>query len=244
MFFNGITELDVINGISITIFVIISAIVGIKLIFRYFTHRIKEFVTVGFSLIFAFTHWWGNSFSFLLYLLFNYEMNLSSHLFIENIFMPIALLLWLYSFFSLMYPKYVKYALSIFVPLCVIEGIFILGLLVINPQILGSMLGMFDTKSSVILLGLKISNALIFGTTGVLYSLKLISNVDKMIKLKGKLFMIGIISFLVGSISLMFFFNLLVMFFFRLILLSSSIEIYLSFLLPDRVANWLIKEEP
>lgn len=243
MFFNGITELDIINGISVSIFVIISAIVGIKLILKYFTHKIKEFVTVGFSLIFAFTHWWGNSFSFLLYLLFDYEMNLFIHLLIENIFMPIALLLWVYSFFSLIYPRYVKYAISIFLPLCVIEGIFILAVLIINPQIFGSMLGLFDTKSSVILLGLKISNALIFGTTGVLYSLKLISNVDKMIKLKGKLFIIGIISFLVGSISLMFFFDLLVMFFFRLVLLSSSIAIYLSFLLPERVAKRLIKEE-
>ena len=136
----------------------------------------------------------------------------------------------------------------IFIPLCLIEGIFILLVLLINPEILGTMKGMFGTRSSLILLILKLSNASILAITGFLYGLQLVLETDKKIKLKGKFFLIGMISFLIGGISSLFIsslfiFTILELSFLRPLLISSSIEIYFSFLLPDRIARWLIREE-
>ena len=87
-----LTELEIINGISSTIIVAVSMAVGLRLSLKFFKHKIKVLLTMGFAWILLFAHWWGNSLSFILYILIGFELDLFIYITMEHIFMPLTLL--------------------------------------------------------------------------------------------------------------------------------------------------------
>jgi len=237
----GLTELEIINGIFTSIFVFVSILVGVRIILKYYKHQIKELITVGITMILISTHWWGNSFSFLLYLVFNYELKTSIHLLIENIFTPIVLILWVYSVCSLAYPTKIRRSLLIISPVCIIYYVFLFIGLIVDPEILVIPLSRFDTRSTILLMGLKISALFLFIIFSVLLGLNLIKDGDKTIQWKGKFLLSAITLYSLGGISSMFLFSLMELVVIRLILILSSILFYFSFFIPDRLRGWLIK---
>ncbi len=46
-----LTELDILHGIFTSLFVLISLIVGLRILFKYFEHKRKELITVGIAWI-------------------------------------------------------------------------------------------------------------------------------------------------------------------------------------------------
>ena len=239
----GLTELEIINGIFTSIFVFISILIGLRIILKYNKHQIKELITVGISMIFLSTHWWGNSFSFLFYIAFNYELETVTHLIIENIFTPIALILWVYSVCSLAYPTKIRISLLLITPVCIIYYMFLFIGLMVDPEILVIPLSRFDTRSTILLLCLKISALFVFITYTVLFGLNLIKDGDKIIQWKGKFLFLAIGLYSLGGFGSMFLFSLVELVILRLLLILSSILFYFSFFIPDPLRKWLIKNE-
>ena len=237
----NLTELEIINGIFTSLFVFVSVLVGFRILLKYNKHQLKELITLGICMILISTHWWGNSFSFLLYLVFNYELETGTHLFIENIFTPIALILWVYSVCSLAYPTKIRQSLLIITPVCIIYYVFIFIGLIINPEILVIPLSRFDTRSTILLMCLKLSALFLFIIFGVLLGLNLIKDGDKTIQWKGKFLFLAITLYSLSGIGSMFLFSLLELVVMRLFLILSSILFYFSFFIPDRLKDWLIK---
>lgn len=238
-----LTELEIINGISSTIIVAISMAVGLRLSYKFVKHKIKVLLTMGFAWILLFAHWWGNSLSFILYVLMGFELDLFIYITIEHIFMPLTLLFWFYSFSSLMYPKYLKNFMAITYPLCLSEFILLLVALSRLLEIHRSGLGPIYPELSPIIVILKAVNIIIFTITSFMYGWKLQSEGDKKLRLKGKFFLIGITSFSIGALLSLIYQSLFELNILRFLLISSSIEIYLSFLMPERMVRWFIKED-
>jgi len=239
----GLTELEIINGIFTSLFVFVSILVGLRILSKYYKYQIKELLTVGICMILISTHWWGNSFSFLLYLVFDYQLRIGAHLFIENIFTPIALLLWVYSVCSLVYPTKVTWSILIVTPVCFIYYLFLFIGLMLNPEILVIPLNRFDTRSTILLMSLKLSVLIIFIITSILLGINLLKDGDKTIQWKGKFLFLAIILYSLGGIGSMFLFSLLELIVIRFFLILSSIFFYFSFFIPDRLRMWLINNE-
>ena len=239
----GLTELEIINGILTSIFVFVSILIGLRIILKYNKHQIKELITVGFGMILISTHWWGNSFSFLLYIAFHYELETVPHLIIENIFTPIALILWVYSICSLAFPTKIKMSLLIITPVCIIYYLCLFIGLIVDPEILVIPLSRFDTRSTILLLYLKISALFVFITYTVLFGLNLIKDGDTIIQWKGKFLFLAIVFYSLGAIGSMFLFSLAELVILRLLLILSSILFYFSFFIPDPLRKWVIKNE-
>ena len=100
MGFENLTEIEIIVGIFDSVFVIISIIIGIKLILKYFSHKQVSLITIGLAWIFFSITWCGGALSFFLYIMFDTVLDHTLFLIIANAFSPIALICWIISFWE------------------------------------------------------------------------------------------------------------------------------------------------
>ncbi len=185
----------------------------------------------------------GNSFSFLLYISFGLTLDLYSYLFIENFFVPIALICWIYSFSKLVYPKSTKLNI-LFGVICIVHEIFLITSLILNPGIIGTLEGKFDANHTIIANIFRVFAIITVLITGVIFGKRLMRSDEPTTKWKGRFFQIAMISFTIGAmLDAILTFTPLELVLVRLLLISSAIEYYLGFFLPENVANLLIKHE-
>ncbi|MFX1338843.1 MAG: hypothetical protein ACFFDK_09560 [Promethearchaeota archaeon] len=239
-----LSELEILHGIFTTIFVVISLLVGLKILLKYFEHKRTELVAVGIAWMGMSTPWIGNSSSFLLYVLFGYRLEIFPYLFMENAFIPLALICWIYAFSTLVYPRSVKKITVTYAIICLTYETFLIAALIVDPKIIGSLEGMFDSNHTLIPNLFRVFGIFTVLITGVIFAKKSLISDEPSIQWKGRFMLIAMISFTVGAfLDAVLTFTPLQLVLVRLLLISSSIEYYLGFFLPDFVANRLIKKE-
>jgi len=241
-----LSELDILHGIFTTIFVVISLLVGLRILLKYFEHKRTELVAVGIAWMGISTPWIGNSLSFLLYVLAGYKLELFPYLFMENVFIPLAILCWIYAFSTLVYPRLVKKMTVVIGVICLIYEIFLIAALIINPEIIGTLgeEGMFDSSHTIIPNIFRVFGIFIVLITGTIFARKSMTSEDPSTQWKGRFLLIAMISFAIGAfLDAVLTFTPLELVLVRLLLISSSIEYYLGFFLPDSIASRLIKKD-
>ena len=241
-----LSELDILHGIFTTIFVVISLLVGLRILLKYFEHKRTELVAVGIAWMGMSTPWIGNSLAFLFYILADYKLELFPYLFMENVFIPLAIICWIYAWSTLVYPRSVKKMTVIFGIICVIYEIYLLTALIINPEIIGtwSEEGRFDASHTMIPSIFKVFGIFVVLITGIIFARKSMVSEDPSVQWKGRFFLIAIVSFAVGAfLDAVLTFTPLELVLVRILLISSAIEYYLGFFLPDPIANRLIKQD-
>ncbi|TXT61490.1 MAG: conserved membrane protein of unknown function [Promethearchaeota archaeon] len=234
---------DYIHGITTLTFVLLSIIIGIRLLTKYKTLKRKEIITVGLAWIFLSSAWWGSSFSFLSILIANYEFEELLFFSLANLFIPVALVCWIYSFSHIIYPNSEK---KITIPFLVISAIYevILIILLLNPssypEYIGEIRDEFYYSPGILTLVFQLLSVLITIITGYMFSYKSLKATDKKVKWKGRFLVIAFTLFIVGAL-----FDALIpmdeitVVIVRSILILSAIFYYLGFLLPDRLAELL-----
>ena len=244
MSIEDLNGLEILEGILTSIFVIISILVGLGILLRYFKYKKKELITVGASWLCISTPWWGNTFSFLLYIIADVTLPQFTYLFIENVFIPIALVVWIYSFTYLAYPHLTKKLTIVFSIVCGAYDLFVIIALVVKPELIGTLEGRFDSNHTIIPNAFRIFAIIVVLITGSIFALKSMKSRTKIISLKGKFLLLGFISFLLGALLDAFLsFAPLELIIVRALLISSAIEYYLGFYMPQKIANLFIREK-
>lgn len=117
-------------------------------------------------------------------------------------------------------------------------------ILIVNPDFIGTTVNIGTFSIAIFLFNIfSIFTTII---TGILFTRKSMESDDKKTQWKGRFLIIAFISFTIGStLEVMLFFDPpeIIRTIVRIILISSTIEYYLGFFLPDRFAAWLIKED-
>jgi len=242
MALQDLTQLEVLQGIFGLIWVIIGIIIGVRIIIKALLLKRNELITVGLTYIFATSAWWGVVVQFLTYSFFNIKLDAFSYLFIANIFIPLALICWIYSFCQIINPELKKNLFVIYFIISIIWLVFLLSSLLINTELVGTLEGIFDSKHSTIALIFIFFSVISFLFTGVYFSLISMKIGDPEIKWKGRFLFIAWISFTIGAIlDAALTLTPITLIIVRLILISSSIAYYFGFFLPKKLANFLIK---
>ena len=242
MALQDLTQLEVLQGIFGLIWVIIGIIIGVRIIIKALLLKRNELITVGLTYIFATSAWWGVVVQFLTYSFFNIKLDAFSYLFIANIFIPLALICWIYSFCQIINPELKKNLFVIYFIISIIWLVFLLSSLLINTELVGTLEGIFDSKHSTIALIFIFFSVISFLFTGVYFSLISMKIGDPEIKWKGRFLFIAWISFTIGAIlDAALTLTPITLIIVRLILISSSIAYYFGFFLPKKLANILIK---
>ena len=234
---------EILQGSFSLIFVIISILIGIRLILKYFEKKNREFFLVGITWIGISTPWMHGAISFIMILLFNTSLSVEIRFIIGNVFIPIIVVIWLIAFTDLFYQEKQKLILIIFSVIAVIYEVIFFILLFTDTSLIGTFIGPFQVRYT---LFIRITMSFYAGLaliTGVIFAVKTIkAGTSPEMILRGKFLLLAFPSFALGSILDVLVpltpFTVVIT---RLILISSAIEFYFGFSLPKIVKKLFIK---
>ncbi|MFX1426671.1 MAG: hypothetical protein ACFFBE_09485 [Promethearchaeota archaeon] len=246
---------DVLQGSFSLIFVIISLIIGITILSKYFEHKNRLYILVGISWIGVANPWMPDSISFLMNLIIQESLHVGWYFIIGNVFIPIALLTWLTAYTDMIKRKAQKKVILITVVLSILFEIVFFTLFFIDMDLIGIInpdrpftveFGVFITIYLLVVI-------LIMLVTGVIFAQKSVKSGDREVRLKGKLLRAAFLTFTVAAIldsllgtifedptdPLLAIMVVVV----RVLLIFSALEFYWGFLLPTWVSAIFIKKE-
>ncbi|MFX0069952.1 MAG: hypothetical protein ACFFAO_02580 [Candidatus Hermodarchaeota archaeon] len=233
-------------------FVIISTIISIKMIFKYFELRKKVFLTAGLTWISLSTSYWSSPIACIYYLLFNKPINSYLYISLNNVQTGLILMFWMYTFCHLLYPERKKVILTLFFSITIILETIMVVLIIIAPYYIATITGYCTIKPELYSIIFKFFVLIIIFISLVIFYRKSMKYGDTEIQWKSRFLILAMISFGIGLLEIIYVglfvqsitvITFLMIFIFRIFLISSAIEFYLGFFLPKKVAHWIIKND-
>lgn len=240
----AIAALDIVNGIFSLIFVAISLLVGLIILSKYLKYKEKIYLFVGATWILISEPWWPSALSFLIAI--NNKVGLSEELYflIGNIFIPVAIILWLVAFTEFLYTEKRKIILSVFIIYGIIFEILFFVFLALDPALIGKLNPPVDVNYRSFIMISLISFLLIVVISGFMFANLSLKSDDPEVKLKGKMLFFAYISFSIGALldsSIPLIAPLIIIT--RLLLIMSALAWYGGFILPRWMRKIFIKKK-
>lgn len=234
---------EVLNVVLQIIFASISIIVGIKIISKYPKHKRTTLLLVGIVWIGMAEPWYASILSFLFHFTTGKIFTLELYLFIAVFFIPFTLIIWSIAFTMLVYKEKQKLILTIVIIYNIIFETIFLYFLFTEPSRLGILHGPINIEWQLFLQVYFFSVLAIFSITGILFFLKTQKSENPEVRLKGKFLLMAFLSYSIGSIidAVVFTENIAILLITRLILITSAIEFYCGFILPEGLKKRVIE---
>ena len=245
---------DILQGSFSLIFVIISIIIGITILMKFFDQKNRLFVLVGISWIGVANPWIPDSISFLMNITIQQSLPVGWYFIIGNCFLPIALLTWLTAYTDMIKKKAQKKVLIITVALSILFEIVFFSLFFIDISLIGVInpLRPFTVNFDIFITVYLLIVILAMVITGVIFAQKSVKAENREVRLKGKLLRAAFITFAVAAIldsllgtifedpadPLLAILVVVV----RVLLIISALEFYGGFLLPRWMKEVFIKK--
>ena len=239
----ALTLEEYLQGSLALIFIIISLIVGIKLLMKYFTHKQSALLFAGLSWIFIVSPWFNTGFNFLYVIIAGVTMTDQVYLLVGYFWIPVPLVFWLALYTDLKYKKLQKKIVFITLIQGIVYEIIFLYFIFTDISVIGTKSGYFNDELNLPFLIYVLIILVIAITTGFSFGLESFKSENPEIKLKGKFILAAWASFFIGGIldagliGLSPLFLILV----RLLLISSAFEFYFGFFLPKWIKELFLK---
>jgi len=228
-----LTDIEFVNGMLATLFVVISVIVGLRILLKYFETKKRVFLFFGLTWILIVCPWYPFMVSFFYALITDNGLPLQTYVLLGNILTPFGIFIGVAAFTELLYNDYQKQLLILFGILAVVMEILIIYLVVFNPEFIGTLNDRVDFEYSIFFQLYLLAMLVVILIAGILFCSKSIVSDDEMIKLKGKLLLAAFIMFSIGTAMEatvpLDYITLVVT---RLFLLFSALTFYGGFILP------------
>jgi hypothetical protein len=236
-----LTELEILEGSLGLVWVLIAIVIGVRVISKAISlGRTHDLITVGLSYIFVSSAWWGVAAQFVSFGFFNVRLDAFSYLLIANIFIPFAMVCWIWSYCQIIEPKKKMGIMIIYTIFSVIWEIYVIVGLFTDIALVGTLNGIFDSSHNRFLLIIILVGVFSFLITGVHFAYKSMRLEDPEIQWKGRFLLIAWVSFALGALlDAALPLNTLTLIIVRIILISSAIEFYFGFFLPKKMAKKL-----
>ncbi len=193
-------SIEIINGILGIIYVIVSIVIGIRLMTKYFQNKNTIFIYVGLTWIGLSTLWLAASISFILALITGRGLPPIPYFLIGVSLIPFFLFTWMIAFSSLVFEYYKKIVLGVFAIFCMILEVIFFYLLFTDHSMIGVQNTPIDTDWGIFMTIYLILVIIIALITGGLFSYKSMISENPEIKLRGKVILISFIIWALGSI--------------------------------------------
>ncbi|TXT67542.1 MAG: conserved membrane protein of unknown function [Promethearchaeota archaeon] len=242
---SDLTGLDILRASFTLVFVIISFLVGLRILLKYFTLKRKELITVGLSWIFLSSPWWPLAISFITILLFNYLLDPWFYVFLMNGFAAPGLFCWIYSVSELNFPQLKKKLIVIFGIICGVYEAILLVLFGLNYELIAAQGVNFDgfnySRSIFVMIFLIFFIVTAF-VSAILFCRASLQSENETVRWKGKFLLLGFITFVAAAaIDVFSFGNKILQAILRIALSIAAILYYLGFFLPSWLEKYLIK---
>lgn len=235
------------------VFIIITLIVGARIIRRYFSTNSSVFLIIGVAWIGLSFPWLPEAFKFF-FILFQVPLQedflILLYLGVNIMAAPIVLILWIYGTNKILSikDKFKTALLMGTVVLTVIFEILIIALLPLNKDLIVARYvpEQYSIVWSDLIVVFQVILVVIVFLSGLMFARESLSSDNAEVKLKGKFIFIAFISFVFGAVLEVFFtvadpIGLIFKIISRVILMSSSIEFFIGFIFPERIKKFLLK---
>ena len=234
---------ELLQVIFSSIFVIISLIVGLLLISKYFKHKERNLLLVGVTWIGITTPWLSGVISFPLIMLFGTSLRIEVRFIIGIAFVPIVLVLWLVVFTDLVYRERKKLIVFTYTVICICFEIVFFTFLFTDTSLIGTYTGPFKVGWTPFIQLTTLFFIVTALTTGILFAHTSMKSMNPEIVLKGKIILIAFLSFVAGAfLDSIIPITPLGVVFTRLVLISSAIEFYFGFFLPEPIKKLVLNQ--
>ena len=193
-------SIEIINGFLGIIYVIVSLVIGIRLMTKYFQNKNTIFIYVGLTWIGLSTLWLAASISFILALTTGDWLPPIPYFLIGVSLIPFFLFMWMIAFSSLVFEYYKNIFLGVFAIFCMIIEVIFFYLLFTDHSMIGIQNTPIDTDWGIFMTIYLILVIIIALITGGLFSYKSIISENPEIRLRGKVILISFIIWALGSI--------------------------------------------
>ena len=238
-------DIEIVNGLLATIFVIISVYVGIRILLKFFEKKQRVFLFFGLTWILIVCPWYPFMISFFVGLATDNALPLQTYVLLGNLLVPPGILVGVAAFTELLYHDSQKTLCIVFGIIAILMEIFIVYLIIFNPSFIGILNDRVDFEYSLFFQAYLLSMLLIILIAGILFSRKSLLADDKMIKLKGKFLLVAFITFSIGTaMEATVPLNYVTLVITRLFLLLSALCFYGGFILPKWMGHLFGVEQP
>ena len=246
MTFTDFNPFQILQGIFGLLWVLIAIIVGVRILMKAIELKRNDLIGVGLAYVLVSSAWWGVVAQFIYFAIFPEPLPDSVYLLIANVFIPAALIAWMYAFAETILPFKKKLILAISLIFAIIWEVVLLVLIFTgNLGLVGeiSQNNPLDSSHGDVMRYFIIGAIIIFVGTGCYFSYKSMTLEQPEIKWKGRFLFIAWISFAVGAVldAIIPSQTEITLIVTRIVLISSSIEYYLGFFLPKKLKKYLIK---
>ena len=224
------------------IFTLISLMLGIIMILKYFKYKIRELVFAGVTWCIITSPFWADIISYLWYILFKTHISDFFYFLLCIGLIPLAHVTWMVFFTSFFLKKNQKIIVIVFSVEAILFEIVFIYFLIVNPSIIATRIPLTSVEWTPFILFYLFISILLFLLTGITFTLQSFKSENSDTRLKGKFLIIAFLSFMVGIIieiiPIFFEFKYVLS---RLIILTAAIEFYIGFILPERIKKIFLK---
>ena len=232
------------NNKILSLIIIISVIVGLKIASKYVEHKQKTFILVGITWIGVVTPWYPSSVSFLLILITGEALNPLIYFILGISLTPLFMFVWLTAFTEFLYKDKQKIILILYSITCVIFEIFFFYFLFVDPSQIGELIGPVNVEYKTFVLFYVLFLVIILEITGILFARESLKSDKPEIRLKGKLLILAFLTYAVaGLVDGLLPIHIVTVVIMRLLAISSALEFYGGFCLPKWMENIFLKKE-
>ncbi|MFX1497527.1 MAG: hypothetical protein ACFFBH_08375 [Promethearchaeota archaeon] len=241
--------LEILQGSLTLAFALISFILGILILQKYFKLRDKNLLYIGITWIFLISPWWPDAISFLLLIFSGGIINLPDpiYFFIANALIAPIFYTWAKAFTNLVISKNKKLKVVIVVGLtawAVIFEIFFLIFYFMDYNLIGIRQAVFYVEW-IDFIDINLLLASVFFTiTGLIFSGKALRSDSPEIKLKGVFLLIAFITFTIGAVFDVLFvgqYNEVTLIIARTFVIIAAFSFYIGFILPKFIKKMILK---
>ena len=237
----ALTTPQLINGILAIVTVVISISVGLRIASRYFEVKQRSFLLIGLTWIGLVSIWIGTSVSVIAALI-GPGIPDQLYMFIGNGFMPLTSIIAVMGFTDLFYKDKQRVLLILYVVYGIIFEFVFLFYLFTDYTVLGRVNSPVDASYGLFVTVYQVFCLLTFVILGTAFARVSLQSEKREIKLKGKLLLGGIYSFLLGALfDIIGEISIFILVVGRIFLILSSFLSYGGFLLPDLMKKVLLK---
>ncbi|MBN1802234.1 MAG: hypothetical protein JW891_12050 [Candidatus Lokiarchaeota archaeon] len=237
----------VISGTFSLIFIIVSFIIGLKIILGYKKRKERTYLYIGFVWILISGSWYASAISFLIALFTNgsgLQFHPEIYFLIGNSLVPVGQILWLIVTTDFFAKEKQILIVGTYCVFAVIEESFLIYGILVDPGAIGTLVSPVDVEYEALTILWASINLIIFIIPGFLLGETLLSSDNKEHHLKGKYLILAFILFGLGSIlDALSFIPVWFLPITRIILISSSICYYVGFILPKWMRRFLKEVE-
>jgi len=227
-------------------FVLISTVLGVIIVLKYFKAQKRELLLVGVTWILLVSPYWPDAINFVLVLMYLSLLDVVIYFFLANALIPIMHITWIIAFSDLVIKKNKnkKLVLIIFTAEAIIFEVFFLYYLGIDPSLIGTQKGPFYVEWTDFVVFYLLFSILIFLITGIMFARKCLEVARKDIRLKGKFLMIAFVTFVIGTfIDAIGSLTEITLVLARTFVIIAAFMFYIGFTLPTFIKNLFLESE-